>query len=163
LGSTVDSKSMKNPAPIIVIEDDLEDQEFLEETFSILKYPNQIIFFVNGNDAIEYIDQAVIKPMLVISDINMPVINGFEVRKKILNSETLRSLDIPFVFLTTGNNIQAVRDAYSLACGGFFGKGNSMEELRNTIKIIVEYWQISYTSGQIGAAQPEIYGRSFYI
>jgi CheY-like chemotaxis protein len=136
---------MNSRGPIVVIEDDLEDQELLEEAFSILNFPNQVLFFVNGNDAIHYMDRALTKPMLIISDINMPEIDGFTLRKKILNNILLCSLDIPFVFLTTGNNSKTVRDAYALSCGGFFKKGNSMEELRNTIKIIIEYWQIAYT------------------
>jgi CheY-like chemotaxis protein len=139
------SHDMNSREPIVVIEDDLEDQELLEEAFSILKFPNPILFFASGNDAIHYLNRALTKPMLIISDINMPAIDGFTLRRKILSSAPLCRLHIPFVFLTTGNNSEAVRDAYTLSCGGFFQKGNSMEELRNTIKTIIEYWQIAYT------------------
>lgn len=31
--------------PIVVIEDDRDDQELLEETFKVLNYPNEVIFF----------------------------------------------------------------------------------------------------------------------
>jgi CheY-like chemotaxis protein len=153
---------MKKPGPIIVIEDDLEDQELLEETFSILKYPNQVVFFVNGNDAIEYLHRTSVKPMLILSDINMPVINGLEVRKKILASESLKGLGVPFVFLTTGDNKKAVDDAYSLSCAGFFRKPNSMADLRNMISTIVEYWLASYTPGQSMAAITDGHGRHLY-
>jgi CheY-like chemotaxis protein len=144
--------AMKNRGPIIVIEDDLDDQELLEETFSILQYPNPVIFFTNGNEAIEHIEQSEVKPVLIISDINMPGIDGFEVRKKILENERLKKLFIPFVFLTTGGHLKAVHDAYLLSCAGFFKKGNTMEELRRTLKTILEYWQTSYVPDKSVAA-----------
>jgi CheY-like chemotaxis protein len=144
--------AMKKAGPIIVIEDDMEDREMLEETFSILKYPNQVIFFSDGNKAIEHISKSIEKPVLIISDINMPVVDGFEVRKRILKNEALSGHSIPFVFLTTGGNVKAVNDAFAISCGGFFKKGNTMEELRETLRLIIEYWRASYTPSQSVAA-----------
>jgi DNA-binding NarL/FixJ family response regulator len=89
---------------------------------------------------------------LIISDINLGAVDGFEVRKKILKNEALKNLCIPFVFLTTANHTKAVQDAYSVSCGGFFTKPNSMEELRDTIRTIVEYWSVSCTPGKLVAA-----------
>jgi DNA-binding NtrC family response regulator len=140
-------QAMQRTGPIIVIEDDRDDQEFLEAAFSILDFPNPIIFFSNGHDALEYLHQTVAPPVLIISDINMPLINGFEVRQRINHSRKLRDLNIPFVFLTTGTQYEAVINAYSIADQGFFTKPNSMEGLRDIIKIIVEYWVHSYRPG----------------
>lgn len=36
---------MKTQGPIIIIEDDLDDQELLEEIFKVLNYPNRVFFF----------------------------------------------------------------------------------------------------------------------
>jgi CheY-like chemotaxis protein len=139
--------SMQRTRVIMIIEDDIEDQELLQETFSTLNYPNPIIFFSNGNDALNHLHQTSAPPALIISDINMPRINGFEIRKRIDESPELRKLEIPFVFLSTLSQDAAVADACSVSDHGFFTKPYRMADLRNTIKTIVEYWvQPLYTS-----------------
>ena len=132
---------MNTLGPIIVIDDDVDDQELMDEIFAVLKYPNPVLFFTNGNEAIDAIQNSETKPVLIISDINMPAINGFQLRKKILLNDVLRK--IPFVFLTTGVDGKAAQEAHSLTCGGIFKKPNSMQELRIILKKIMDYWQVS--------------------
>lgn len=131
--------SMQWTRPIMIIEDDKDDQELLDETFRTLDYPNPVIFFSNGNDALNHLHQTSAPPVLIISDINMPKINGFEIRDRINQNPELRQLDIPFVFLSTLSQKDAV-DARSVSHHGFFTKPNTMKDLSNTVKAIVEYW-----------------------
>jgi sigma-B regulation protein RsbU (phosphoserine phosphatase) len=53
------------------------------------------------------------KPDLIISDIMMPEVDGFEFRKMLLNNSQLA--DIPFVFLTAKGNEEDILDAYNLS------------------------------------------------
>jgi CheY-like chemotaxis protein len=144
----VKNRLMQKAGPIIIIEDDSEDQEILQEIFNALKYPNEIVFFSDGYKALEYINDSDVQPFLILSDINMPKINGFELRKKIHNNDQLRIKCIPYLFFTTGADRQAVYDAYSMSAQGFFIKPSSMEHLRSTIRKIVEYWQECYAPSQ---------------
>lgn len=137
--------NMQWAKPIIIIEDDMDDQDLLRETFCGLNYPNPVIFFSDGNDALNYLHQTSTPPALIISDVNMPKMNGFEIRKVINNTPELRKLDIPFVFLTTLWRDDAAANGHSVTDHGFFTKPYSMAELRNTIKLIVEYWVHRYT------------------
>lgn len=132
---------MPKSGPIIVIEDDEDDQLLMQETFKTLKYPNEVLFFHDGYKALEFIEKTDVKPFLIISDVNMPTINGFELRQKICNNAELSVRCIPYLFFTTGSNRQWVVDAYALSAQGFFIKPNSMEALERTIRNIVEYWQ----------------------
>jgi CheY-like chemotaxis protein len=134
--------------PIIVIEDDPDDQELLDEIFKSLNYPNEIIFFADGHKALDHIINTDVQPFIILSDINLPKINGLQLRKEIHNNEQLRVKCIPYLFFTSGLNKQAVYDAYSMSAQGFFIKPNSMEHLRDTIKKIVEYWQECYAPSQ---------------
>jgi CheY-like chemotaxis protein len=134
--------------PIIVIEDDLDDQLLLDETFKILNYPNKVIFFSDGYEALAFIQKTDSNPFIILSDINMPKIDGFELRKKIHNNEELKIRCIPYLFFTTGAQRKAVYDAYSMSAQGFFIKPHSMKELENIIRKIVEYWQECYAPSQ---------------
>jgi CheY-like chemotaxis protein len=62
--------------PVIVIEDDKDDQEMLRAAFAKLNYPNEICFFDNGQLALDYLNRTDIIPFLILSDINMPVLDG---------------------------------------------------------------------------------------
>jgi CheY-like chemotaxis protein len=134
--------------PIIVIEDDIDDQEMLGDVFKKLNYPNEILFFTDGEKALEYITHAHVKPFLILSDINMPKINGFELRKRIHTNEELTIKCIPYLFFTTAADNKAVLEAYSLSVQGFFIKPDSISELESTMKKIIEYWQQCYAPTQ---------------
>ena len=132
---------MNKSGPIIVIEDDADDQAMLVEIFRRLGYINEIVYFVDGNEALDYLNQTDVQPFLVLSDINMPKINGFELRNKIFTNEQLQTKCIPYLVFTTGANKKAVVDAYAMSVQGFFVKPSSVQGLENTIKKIVEYWK----------------------
>ena len=132
---------MNKTGPIIVIEDDIDDQETLVEIFSELGYVNKIIYFSDGNEALDFLNKSEILHFLILSDINMPRINGFELRNKIFTNEQLQTKCIPYLFFSTSATKKAVIDAYALSVQGFFFKPASIKDLRNTIRKIVEYWQ----------------------
>ena len=132
---------MNKNGPIIVIEDDVDDQELLTVIFKKLNYTNKIIFFTDGNAALELLNKSDVQPFLILSDINMPKLNGFELRSKIFTNEQLQTKCIPYLFFTTGANRKAVIDAYALSVQGFFIKPTSMDALEQTIKKIIEYWK----------------------
>lgn len=139
---------MNKKGPIIVIEDDLDDQFILKDIFTKLDYSNEIIFFNDGNLALEYLNKSDVQPFLILSDINMPKIDGFELRKKVFNNEELQTKCIPYLFFTTGGNKKAVIAAYAMSVQGFFLKPTSEGALKNTIRKIVEYWQECIAPGE---------------
>jgi CheY-like chemotaxis protein len=132
---------MNKNGPIIVIEDDIDDQEILVEIFTRLNYKNELIYFRDGNEALEFLNDTHIQPFLILSDINMPKLNGLELKEKVHNNEDLRLKCIPFLFFTTTASERSVVDAYSKSVQGFFVKPDSIEQLEATIQRIVEYWQ----------------------
>jgi len=111
------------------------------EIFQKLGYINKIIYFQDGNDALAYLNKTDVQPFLILSDINMPKINGFELRNRVFTNEQLQTKCIPYLFFTTSANKKSVIDAYTMSVQGFFVKPNSMQALENTIRKIVEYWQ----------------------
>jgi CheY-like chemotaxis protein len=139
---------MNKAGPIIVIEDDADDQELLTEIFLKLGYDNKIRFFMDGNEALEFINVTDEQPFLILSDINMPKINGMELRNKIFTNTELHTKCIPYLFFTTSATKKAVMEAYALSVQGFFIKASSMKGLEDTIRKIVEYWKECVAPGE---------------
>ena len=132
---------MNKGGPVIIIEDDLDDQEILMEIFQKLGYPNEVIFFADGQAALDYLHHPAILPFLILSDVNLPKLSGFELRTKLRTDADLAVKCIPYLFFSTALNQKAVIDAYSMSVQGFFVKETSMSELENTISVIMEYWK----------------------
>lgn len=132
---------MNKGGPIIIIEDDLDDQEILTEVFQELNYKNEIIFFDDGEKALEYLTATAIKPFIIFSDINMPKLSGMELREKIHQNEDLRLKSIPYLFFSTSAEQSHVVDAYSKSIQGFFVKPTGYNEIKEIIKTIVSYWE----------------------
>ncbi|MEX1238891.1 MAG: response regulator [Cyclobacteriaceae bacterium] len=127
--------------PIIIIEDDADDQDVLTEIFKKLNYPNKILFFFDGQEALDFINASNDSPFLILSDVNMPKLNGFALREKLKTDAKLNIKCIPYLFFSTALNQKSVIDAYSLSVQGFFVKQSSMLELEKTISAIMEYWR----------------------
>ena len=132
---------MNKAGPIIIIEDDMDDQEVLVDIFKELNYNNKLIFFGDSLKALEYLTETEVEPFLVLSDINMPKLNGMELREKVINNEDLRLKSIPYLFFSTSAEQKHVIDAYSRSIQGFFVKPTSYDKLKKVMTKIVEYWQ----------------------
>ena len=132
---------MNRNGPVIIIEDDADDQEVLVEVFKKLDYSNKVIFFLDSQEALDFLNRTDITPFLILSDINMPRLDGFALRSKIYTDAQLKLKCIPYLFFSTASTQKAVVGAYSLSVQGFFIKQNTMAELEKTIRVIMEYWK----------------------
>lgn len=132
---------MNKSGPIIFIEDDLDDQKLVAEVFKELEYKNEILFFDDGELALDHLINNHVEPFVVFSDINMPKLNGLELREKIHTNEELRLKCIPYLFFSTSAQQQHVIDAYSKSVQGFFVKPHSYDALKKVLKVIIDYWK----------------------
>jgi CheY-like chemotaxis protein len=139
---------MNKNGPIIIIEDDPDDQEMLQDIFRKLNYNNEVIFFLDGEKALAYINREDVFPFIILSDINMPRLNGMELKRRIHTDEQLQVKCIPYLFFTTSASKKAVIDAYSMSAQGFFIKETSSKELEDTLRTIVEYWKRCFSPNQ---------------
>ena len=132
---------MNKSGPVIVIEDDIDDREILKDVFKKLDFENEVLYFEDGEKALEYLLSMTIKPFLILSDINMPRLNGMELREEIYNNEQLNLRCIPYLFLTTAAEQPLVVKAYSQSVQGFFVKPSSFVGIEKMILNIMNYWK----------------------
>lgn len=127
--------------PIILIEDDADDKEVLEGILKELKVSNKLAWFSHAENAFVYLKTTREQPFLIFCDVNLPVEDGVSFKRRIDADPYLRQKSIPFVFYSTSIDQQTVNEAYTeVTVQGFFQKGNRYEEIKKTIKLIVDYW-----------------------
>ncbi|HEY0273899.1 MAG TPA: response regulator [Chitinophaga sp.] len=127
--------------PIVIVEDDHDDQMIYKEIVESLHPKNEVTFFDNGEDVLHYLQTAPVQPFVIISDINLPRMNGLELRRRINADETLRKKSIPFIFLSTTDAAHIVDEAYDLTVQGFFVKAHVYAEIATQLRCIFDYWK----------------------
>ncbi len=126
--------------PIVIVEDDADDQYFIKTICDKLGVTAELLFFEDGLSALNYLQTTKSKTFLILCDINMPVMNGLELRRKIQEDTRLRKLSIPFVFLSTAARQKEVEEAYDLTVQGFFVKASQLTEMEKSLELILRYW-----------------------
>jgi CheY-like chemotaxis protein len=136
---------MRRNGEIIIIEDDEDDRLLLKDIFDSLNYPNKVTFIKDPMEAIPYLSDPLVKPFIILSDINMPKINGFELRQEILINSKIDKKCLPYIFLSTSKNPENVLRAYNCHVQGYFRKEEDFLVYKTVIRNIIDYWQTSLT------------------
>jgi CheY-like chemotaxis protein len=134
-----------NTSPIYIVDDDKDDEDLIREAFGELGINNELRFFLTGEGVLNELNNNSVVPFVIISDINLPMMSGFELREKVLNETSLRDKSIPFIFWSTGASEAQVKRAYDLSAHGFFLKGRTYNELKDKIQEMIKYWSDSLT------------------
>ncbi|HKP32262.1 MAG TPA: response regulator [Chitinophagaceae bacterium] len=133
---------MAKAGPLVIIEDDIDDQKILDDVLKELNIENELIKFTNSFDAFKYLKSTPDQPFLILCDVNLPGQSGIEFKWNIDNDMHLRKKSIPFVFLSTSADQKSINDAYTkMTVQGYYKKPNTYNELKDIIKLIMDYWR----------------------
>jgi CheY-like chemotaxis protein len=124
---------------ILLVEDDEIDVKALHRAFEKLKIANPVVVARDGVEGWEML-QTLPRPYLIITDINMPRMNGIELLRKIRQSEEFRD-SIVFA-LTTSNDEQDKVDAYHLNVAGYMLKTDMGTSFTRAIELIDNFWRV---------------------
>jgi CheY-like chemotaxis protein len=130
---------------ILLVEDDEVDVKALKWAFEKLKVANPLVVAHDGVEALELLRELP-RPYLIITDINMPRMNGIELLRQIRQSDQFRD-SIVFV-LTTSNDEQDKIDAYDLNVAGYMLKTDMGTSFSRAISLIDNYWKVVEFPGQ---------------
>ena len=128
--------------PIVLIDDDIDDQEVFADILKELEVLNTLICFDNSKAGLEYLTKTTDQPFLIFCDVNLPGEKGTEFKRQIDADPALRKKSIPFVFYSTAINQDVVNEAYTeMTVQGFFQKKSSYDAIRENIRLIIAYWK----------------------
>lgn len=133
--------------PILLVEDNPDDVLITKRAFSKGKIRNKLYIVNNGVEAVKFLNKEeeykdVPIPSLIMLDINMPLMNGFDVLREIKKNEKLRR--IPIIMLTTSERDKDIDTAYSLGANNYIVKPVSFQKFIDVVVNVQEYWlQIS--------------------
>jgi DNA-binding NtrC family response regulator len=142
---------MQSDKTIWIIDDDKDDHELIKDLFKELKLPHPLELFETAEQLLEKLDKVKLAPFIIISDVNLPKMNGFDLREKMLRVPSNKYHSVPFIFWSTNASEAQIRHAYHLMAHGFFKKEASFEQWKLSLLKIIDYW----TSSQVPSKQDE--------
>ena len=147
--SGIDSAEAKERQQILIVDDSQINCEILAE---ILKDEYRILEAANGEECINLLKQYGTWIALLLLDINMPVMDGFEVLALMNRKHWIE--DIPVIIISSENSASYVRRAYEMGASDYISRPFDVQvvhqRVSNTIKLYAKQRRlISLVTDQI--------------
>jgi len=132
------------PLVILLVEDDLADQKLIKISLRNEKIANDLCTVQSGEEGMDFLyrrgkySDGTPQPDLILLDLNMPGMGGKEFLRRIKEDEKLKQ--IPVVILTTSEAEKDIIDSYKLQASGYVHKPVTLEEFKEAMKKLKEYW-----------------------
>ena len=131
---------------IMLIEDNLDDIDLIKRALSKNNIQNELIVISDSISALDYLtkrgqyaslpEQEL--PSVILLDLNLPVVNGFELLRQIRNNE--RTKLVPVVILTSSEEEEDIVNGFSHGANSYVRKPLVFEEFLDAISKIGMYW-----------------------
>jgi CheY-like chemotaxis protein len=117
------------------------DQAGVKNPFFVVRDGGECLAYLNGDG--KYSNRAEYPlPDLLLLDLKMPKMDGFEVLQEVRNSKTFSALRI--IVLTSSEDIKDVNRAYELGANSFLVKPLEFDNFRSLMRTLSRFWL--YTS-----------------
>ena len=137
---------MANERPILLVEDNPDDEALTLLAQSRNRIPNPVVVAHDGVEALDYLFATGVHagrkaddlPAVVLLDLKLPRIDGLEVLRRI--RADARTAVLPVVVLTTSRESLDLRQAYSLGANSYIRKPVDFDRFERAIGLIGHYW-----------------------
>ena len=130
-------------AEILLVDDNDDDVFLTREAFNAASLKVNLQRVDNGEKCLQYLRKQApyenaVTPDLILLDMHMPVMDGYEVMSEIVKDEKLNHL--PVVILTTSYEAADVKKMYGLRCSSYITKPVNFESFVAAIGQLAGYW-----------------------
>lgn len=131
------------PIEILLVEDNEGDIILTQTAFEDAKIINNMHVARDGEEALAFLNQEgefanVVKPDLILLDLNLPKLDGREVLDKVKNHESLRT--IPVVVLSSSEAEQDIAKSYQLHANSYIVKPIDLDQFISVIEAVENFW-----------------------
>ncbi len=123
---------------ICLIDDDPDHVLIITRAIRELGDESTVHAASDGDEALEWLRSSDPLPDLILLDINMPGLSGFDVLETLKADERLKS--VPVVMLTSSDASADVARAYELGASGYISKPSYFHDLRAVLGNTLLYW-----------------------
>jgi len=128
---------------IIFVDDQPGEEAIMKYALAQGNWKVSMKFFTDAEKALEYLKKTMEEIFLIISDISMPKMNGFDFKKIIDANPALLRKSIPFIYVTNSSEKKDIEQAYDNKVQGYFQKPVDIDEASRMLDKIFNYWLVS--------------------
>ncbi len=121
------------------MEDNPDEALLAKRALARIELPLTVKIATDGEDAIAQLETATQLPDLVLLDLKLPRLSGFEVLEWIRNAGGLR---VPVVTFSNSSEARDVQMAYDLGANSFLRKPVSFDDLVELFRNLTNYWLV---------------------
>lgn len=125
------------PKPVWVVDDDEDDQALLRNAFQSLKPPVGLVSLGSGEALLDCLSQGCSMPGVILLDLNMPGLSGFDVLTELATHTTF--CQIPILVLSTSSAETDKLEALKLGARDYFVKPDSYQSLVDLAYRVAQY------------------------
>ncbi len=130
-------------ATIMLVDDDPGDQKLIKMSLESQHITNTPIVVSSAEEAHEYLeksktDKSVVRPDLILLDLNMPGLGGREFLRLVKSDPCLEI--IPIVVLTTSDADKDILMSFKLQAAGYVEKPIALADFQEVIQTLSDYW-----------------------
>ena len=130
------------PARIFLVEDSVADAKLVQLALEESGSTSEVLRAEDGADAVVKLDAIaagdIVRPDLVVLDINLPRVNGIDVLRRIKADPDLRTL--PVVVFSTSRSDVDVAAAYACGASSYVVKPVDLHRFMDVVRSIESYW-----------------------
>lgn len=128
---------------ILLLEDEVADAYLVKIAFKNNKILAKLHHVFNGREGLGFLQQQgdfcnAPRPDLILLDLNMPQMNGYEFLVAVKSDERFKG--IPVIVLSTSDIEKDVQISYQLGAASYVTKPTGMEQFSAVIKQLGDYW-----------------------
>jgi CheY-like chemotaxis protein len=137
---------LANPVSILIADDDIQDAMLLQMAAERADLGLRLETVKDGEEAIDYLlgrshyadRQAHPFPNMMLLDLKMPRLSGFDVLEYVRGQPELRRL--PIVIFSSSDDPKDIRRAYDAGANSYLCKPHSSDDLSELLKALEDYW-----------------------
>jgi CheY-like chemotaxis protein len=128
-----------NQVTILVVEDDPGHARLIEMNLRRAGISNEIQWFEDGQKVVDFLlredpqgGSGPSKPVLLLLDLNLPVLDGYQVLERIRSHERIRH--VPVAILTTTDDEREITRCYELGCNVYITKPVDYDKFAEAVR-----------------------------
>lgn len=125
-------ETAQNSLTIFYTDDDLDDLELFRITVQNINLNHKVFTFSKGSDLLDALNSHTPQPYILFLDINMPVMNGFEILETIRKSDAHSKL--PIVMLSTSMDRFFIKRTQELGANYYLPKPPTISKMMEAIQ-----------------------------
>lgn len=127
---------------ILIIEDNRDDEELLLMSLNAAGVSHETLVKRDGAAAVDHLsrieNRLATVPVLILLDLKLPKLSGFEVLKAIRSHASTRLA--PVLVMTSSSQEEDVARSYVLGANGYVSKPIDYTEHQKAVRLIADYW-----------------------